>query len=120
MITITPLQGNLLKVEAPENLAADDFARIAPRVDEFIRQHGSIRLLVDATRLDGWENHQAFEQHMRFVKDHHQKVERAALLAGHAWQHWIVGAVKWFVTPELRCFGPGEEAEALVWLAGND
>ncbi len=59
----------------------------------------------------------AFEQHMGFVKTHHQKVERVALIAGHAWQHWVAGTIKLFVHPEIRIYDKTQETEARQWIA---
>jgi len=54
-------------------MKADDFRQIAPQVDS----------LIDASGFNGWENIAAFENHAGFVKDHQQKVERIAVIAGH-------------------------------------
>jgi hypothetical protein len=116
MITIENIKANVLKVTVPEELKAGDFDQIAPQVDKLIQQHGKIRLLLDASKFGGWENTAAFEQHMGFVKNHQQKIERAAMIAGHAWQHWVVGAIKLFVHPEIRIYDKKQESEALAWI----
>jgi hypothetical protein len=38
------------------------------------------------------------------------------VIARHDWQHWLVGAVKVFLHPEVRAFDKGDESEALRWL----
>jgi hypothetical protein len=81
-----------------------------------MKQQGQIRLLIDASRLEGWENIAALEKHAAFVKAHQQKVERIAVIARHDWQHWLVGAVKVFLHPDVRAFDKGDESEALRWL----
>jgi len=106
----------VLKIVAPEKLAADDFADLAPQVDSIMKQQGQIRLLIDASRLEGWENITALEEHAAFVKTHQQKVERIAVIARHDWQHWLVGAVRVFLHPEVRVFDKGDESGALHWL----
>lgn len=116
MITFEPIKNNEARITIPEKLAADDFAQLAPQVDAFIREHGSIRLLVDATRFDGWENMQAFEKHMNFVKTHQKKVERIAIIAGHTWQHWLIGLFRIFVHPQVAVFNADETGNAQRWL----
>jgi hypothetical protein len=101
---------------APERLKADDFRQLAPEVESIISKYGKIRLLIDGSRLEGWENIGAFETHAAFVKDHQQKVERIAVIAPHEWQHWLIGAVRVFLHPEVRAFDKNEQGEALRWL----
>jgi hypothetical protein len=43
-------------------------------------------------------------------------VERIAIIARHDWQHWLVGAVKVFLHPEIRMFDKSESDEALRWV----
>ena len=47
---------NVLRITAPEKLKADDFQQIVPQVDFIISRYGRIRLLIDATAFNGWEN----------------------------------------------------------------
>ncbi len=110
------LETNLLRVAVPQKLKAGDFQHIAPQVDTIIQQYGEIRLLVDATQFDGWENLEAFEKHLNFIKDHQGKIEKIAILAGHAWHHWLAGMARIFVHPDVKVFEAGEEVEAKAWL----
>ena len=116
MIQMETLSPDTLKITPPAKLKADDFAAIAPRIDELIREHGQIRLLINATALHGWENSEALEKHILFVKDHQSKVKRIAVLTGHDWQHWLAAVVNIFVHPEIKAFGIDQEAAARQWL----
>jgi len=60
MIKIEVISGNAVKVKAPDKLKADDFLEIAPQIDSLIKQHGQIRLLIDASEFSGWESIAAF------------------------------------------------------------
>ena len=118
MIKIDNISDNVLRITAPEKLKADDFRQIAPQVDSIISRHGKIRLLIDASRFNGWENIAAFENHAGFVKNHQQKVDRIAVIVAHDWQHWLVGAVRIFLHPEIRAYDKGQQSEALKWIVG--
>ena len=118
MIKTETLSANGLKVTVPHKLKADDFTQIAPQIDSLISQHGNIKLLIDASGFEGWENIEAFEAHAGFVKNHQQKIERIAVIAGHEWQHWLVGMVRMFVHPEVRAFDTSHQKEALDWIVG--
>jgi len=106
-----------LRVLVPEKLNEHDFSRIAPQVEAIIRQHGKIRLLIDASRFSGWENIAAFENHAGFVKNHQSSVERIAVIVGHDWQRWLIGSVRIFLHPEVRAYDMDREREALQWIA---
>ena len=116
MIKIETIRDNVMRVTAPERLKADDFQKIAPQVDSIIRRYGKARLLIDATAFNGWENMAAFENHAEFVKDHQQQVDRIAVIVAHDWQHWLVGAVRVLLHPEVRAYDKRQEGEALQWI----
>lgn len=118
MIKTEIISPNALKIVVPDKLKADDFRQIAPQIDSLINQHGKIRLLIDASGFNGWENIAAFEKHAGFVKDHQQKIERIAVIAAHEWQHWLIGAVRIFVHPEVRADDKSHASEALRWIVG--
>lgn len=118
MIKTEIISPNALKIVVPDKLKADDFRQIAPQIDSLISQHGKIRLLIDASSFNGWENIAAFEKHAGFVKDHQQKIERIAVIAAHEWQHWLIGAVRIFVHPEVRAYDKSHASEALRWIVG--
>src|ERR1017187_5020476 len=113
MIRTEIISGSALRITMPEKVKADDFRQIAPQIDSLISQHGQIRLLIDATVFNGWENIAAFEKHAGFVKTHQQKIERIAVIAAHDWQHWLIGAVRIFVHPEVKAYDKSHESEAL-------
>ena len=118
MITTEIISANVMKIIAPGKLKADDFLHIAPQIDSLISQYGKIRLLIDASRFNGWENIAAFESHAGFIKRHQQRVERIAVIAGHDWQHWLIGAVRIFLHPEVRAYDSSHQSEALQWIVG--
>jgi len=120
MINTELLSGNALRITVPVKFKADDFRQIAPQIDSLISQYGKIRLLIDVSGFNGWDNIAAFENHAGFIKikDHHQKIERIAGIAAHAWQHWLIGAVRIFLHPEVRTYDKSHESEALQWIVG--
>jgi hypothetical protein len=118
VIVIEPLSGNALRIVAPEKLKADDFLKIAPQVEALIRQHGKVRLLIDASGFHGWESVAAFENHAGFVKTHHQKVARIAFIVAHDWQRWLIGALRIFLHPKVESFDTSQEDKARQWIVG--
>lgn len=120
MIAIENITENILHITASDKLKTEDFAQVAPQADALIKKHGTLRLLLDGSGFNGWEDMAALEKHMSFVKTHHQHVERIALIAGHSWQHWLAGMIKVFVYPEIRVFDKDEIKEAQEWLKATE
>jgi hypothetical protein len=81
MIKIEPISASAMRITVPDKLKSDDFSLLAPEIDSLITQYGTIKLLIDASRFNGWENIAAFEKHAGFVKNHHRKIERIAVIA---------------------------------------
>ena len=119
MIRTEIISPNSLRILVPEKLKVDDFRQIAPQVDSIIRQHGKIRLLIDASKFSGWANIAAFENHASFVKNHQNSVERIAVIIAHDWQRWLIGTVRIFLHPEVKAYDHGYEREALQWITAE-
>jgi hypothetical protein len=120
MIKTEIISDNVLRITAPAKLKADDFRQIAPQVDSMISRYGKIRLLIDASGFNGWEDIAAFGNHAGFVKSHQQKVDRIAVIVAHNWQHWLIGAVRVFLRPQVRAYDKGRESEALQWIVSGE
>ena len=118
MIKTDTISGNVLRITVPDKLKTDDFRQIAPQVNFIISRYEKVRLLIDASGFNGWENIAAFENHAVFVKNHQQKVDRIAVIVAHDWQHWLIGAVRIFLHPKVRAFDKSHESEALKWIVG--
>jgi hypothetical protein len=66
-------------------LSADDFREIARVLDPYIREKGKLTgLLIQAKSFPGWESFGALLQHMKFVHDHHRKIDRVAAVTDSA------------------------------------
>ena len=100
-----------LAQNAPNRL---DVSSKPPHILPLIPRPGGAE--IDPSGFNGWENIAAFENHAGFVKNHQQKVERIAVIAGHDWQHWLIGAVRLFLHPEVRAYDRNHESEALKWI----
>jgi energy-converting hydrogenase Eha subunit G len=118
MIKTEIISTNVLQIIVPDKLQAEDFRQLAPQIDTIISQYGKIRLLIDASGFNGWENMAAFKNHVRFIKDRQKKVERIAAIAGHSWQHWLIGTARMFLHPEIEVYNKGRESDALQWITG--
>ena len=116
MIRFEPLSQTAIKVVASGKLTADDFRLLAPPVDAMIDRRWPVRVLVDASGFDGWENFRAFESHAGFVKTRQMYVERLAVIVGRDWQKWLVETLRMFLHPDAKSFDSAQEGEAMRWI----
>lgn len=116
MIIIEHIYHDLVRVKVTGPIEEGDFKRITSQVDALIHEKGNVRLLIDGKMFKGWKSFKAFKEHFNFAKNHHQKVKKIALIAGHFWQHWIAAIARFFVNPEIRVFTAEQVEDALRWV----
>lgn len=99
-------------------LTAADFTRIAAVVDPYIEQHGKLKgLLIHASSFPGWDDFAALVSHLRFVRDHHKKIERIAVATDSAVLSTLPRIASHFVAAKVRHFDYADRGAALRWLA---
>jgi hypothetical protein len=99
-------------------LTAADFTRIAALVDPYIEQHGKLKgLVIHASRFPGWDDFGALVSHLRFVRDHHRKIERIAVVTDSGVLSVLPRIANHFIAAEVRHFEYAEREAALRWLA---
>jgi hypothetical protein len=107
----------ILVVEPEGALSADDFHAIARAVDPYIEERGKLTgLLIAAPSFPGWDSFGALIQHLKFVRDHHRKIDRVAAVSDSQFLKIGPRIAAHFAHPEIRVFASGERAQALVWL----
>ena len=107
----------VLLVEPKSALSADDFREISRVFDPYIREKGKLTgLLIEAPSFPGWDSFGALIEHMKFVYDHHRKVDRVAAVTDNAILKIAPKIAQHFAHPEIKVFGSGEKGNALAWL----
>jgi len=105
----------ILKPEGP--LRAEDFAALAGVVDPYIEEHGELKgLLIDAPSFPGWENFSALLSHLRFVRDHHRRIQRIAVVSDSTLLAIGPKIADHFVSAEVRAFDATDRAAARAWI----
>ena len=107
----------ILVVEPRDALTAGDFRAIARTIDPYIEEHGKLTgLLVDAPSFPGWDSFGALIEHLKFVRDHHRRIDRVAAVTDNEFLKIAPRIAEHFAHPEIRTFGGGERDRALAWL----
>jgi hypothetical protein len=105
----------VLRPEGP--LEKADFVALSAQVDAYLENSAALRgVLICASSLPGWRDFGALLAHLKFIKDHVQRIEKVAVVAGGAFANIMPSVVSHFVHAEVRHFDPENEDAALAWL----
>jgi hypothetical protein len=108
----------ILRPGAP--LEARDFAALAKGVDPYIEQNGKLHgIMVDAAAFPGWKDFDALLAHFKFVRNHHQKIEKIAVVSDSSFLSFAPRVASHFVKAEVKHFTEAQKDEALRWLIGS-
>jgi hypothetical protein len=100
-------------------LEASDFQKLATEVDPYIEANGNLHgLLIDAEAFPGWADFAALLAHLRFVRDHHRKIQKVAVVSDSTFLTVAPKIATHFVQADLRHFAHSERDAALAWLRG--
>ena len=100
-------------------LSKEDFERAAKTIDPHLEKSGRLNgIVVRVEQFPGWESFGALASHLRFVKNHHEKVARVALVTDSAIGKVAPRIGKHFVQAEIRAFKSAEFDAAKAWAAG--
>ena len=101
-------------------LEALDFTTLARHVDAYLEQNGTLHgVMVRAKAFPGWKDFGAFVAHLKFVKRHHHKIEKVAVVADGAVAAVMPQIASHFVHADVKHFDYGQEAIARSWLLEN-
>lgn len=111
------MEKGLLSLEPEGPLTSDDFEQVAEAVDAYLEAHEKLHgILIHAHKFPGWKNFTSMLDHLRFVRDHHRRVERVAVVSDSTFLTYLPSFAKHFVSAEVKHFGESELAEAHDWL----
>jgi hypothetical protein len=110
----------ILFVNPTGPLEAADFEKLIQEVDPYIEEEGELNgLMVYAESFPGWDNFAAFLSHIKFVKNHHQKIKKIAAVTGGGFLSIMPQVANHFVHAEIRHFDYADKDAALTWLKAD-
>jgi hypothetical protein len=118
MIKFELLRDQGILILSPDGpLEKADFERLAREVDPFIAANGKLTgVMLVAKTFPGWDSFGALVSHLKFVRDHHEKVARVAAVTDSEFLKIMPNIAGHFVSAEIRQFPYDQKAEALAWL----
>ena len=106
-----------LLVHPKSTLDKNDFSELARAVDPQIEATGDLAgVIIDAPEFPGWDSFGTMVTHFRFVRDHHKRVKKVAIVTNSRIGDVAERVASHFVSAEVRHF-PGEQLEqAQRWI----
>ena len=108
----------VLHVRPTGPLREEDFDALSQAIDPFIDRTGGLNgMLLETAGIPGWEDVGSAVRHFRFVREHHRKIKKIAVVTdsplGDAAEH----IASHFVGATIRHFSSGQIDEAKTWVA---
>jgi hypothetical protein len=102
-------------LKATGTLTHEDYLVITPMLEGALSQvdQPQVSLFLDATELDGWDLHAAWDD-LKLGLNHKSEFERVAILGNKHWQEWATKVGSWFIAGEIKYFE--DQDDALKWL----
>ncbi len=98
-------------------IEAEDFISIAIQVDTYLAGHGKLHgVLIHANSFPGWKDFAAMLAHLKFLKEHIQKIEKVAVVADGALANIMPAIANHFVHAQVQHFDFVLEDTAWDWL----
>jgi hypothetical protein len=118
MLTIKIDEANHIAILEPQGpLSRTDFESAVKIIDPFIEKTGRLHgLMIHTKSFPGWDSFSALCSHLTFVKNHHKKVSRIALVTDSALGSFAEVVASHFVNAEIKVFSFPEMEEAKVWI----
>jgi len=99
------------------SLTREDFAGLSTTVDAYLATHSNIHgVIIRAKSFPGWDSFAGFFAHIGFVRDHHRKVERVALVTDSPIARVAEALASHFTSAKIRHFPFADYDTALAWM----
>jgi len=116
MIQQIPVQeDNIVAFRLSGKLSHADYQAFLPRLEELIKVHGRISVLLELVDFRGWDLDAARDD-FRFSIQHQDDFERIAIVGQGVLQHWMALMSKPFTSADVQFFKQDQLSEAWNWL----
>lgn len=114
-------EAKIVCVEPEGELTKNDFVFATSKIDPFIEEYGELNgLIIHVKSFPGWESFGAMIKHFKFVKDHHRKIAKVALVTDSLLGGFAEHVANHFTSAEIKHFAFGEFESAQKWITENN
>jgi hypothetical protein len=109
---------SILHLRPKAALTKEDFALIAKTVDPQIEKTGALAgIIIEISAFPGWDSLGAMAAHLRFVRDHHQRVKKIAVVTDAKLGVVAEKLASHFVAATIKHFPAGQAEAARRWIS---
>ncbi len=106
-----------LEPSQDRSLSEDDFNYVTRQVDDYLQDHEKINgILISTRHFPGWQSLAAMLSHLKFVRDHHRKIERIAVVTNSPLGKFADHVTDHFIKAQVKSFEYDQQDLALSWL----
>ena len=118
MINVQVLSAEgIILVEPDDALEEEDFPRLEEMLRAYIEEMDRLEGLVIRTKsFPGWDDYSALKHHMKFVKEHHGKIQRVAIVTDSKLGEIAPALAKPIISAELKHFSYDRLDVAKQWI----
>ena len=110
-------ESGILHVKPSGPLEEADFETLSALADPYINRKGALPgLVLEVDRFPGWKNLAGMIKHFKFVRSHHRRVRRVALVTNARIGTIAPRLARHFVAAEVKRFPAGRSADARRWI----
>jgi hypothetical protein len=107
----------VLTVRPEGKLETQDFLTLSEVVDPFIEERGRMNGIIIVTeKFPGWEDFNGMLGHMRFVRNHHRKIAKVAIVTDSKIADVAESLGKHFVKASIKHFSFKDFESAKRWI----
>ncbi|PYN88060.1 MAG: hypothetical protein DMD87_11990 [Candidatus Rokuibacteriota bacterium] len=111
---------SIVYVRPKSALERDDFVKLARAVDPHIEATGGLAgLIIEISAFPGWDSLGAMAAHFRFVRDHHERIRKVAVVTDSPLGAVAERLASHFVSAEIRHFSAGQVEAAKQWILAS-
>ena len=121
MLTVSLDENEGIAVLNPDGeLTEADFTAAAAIIDPYLDRNNRLNgLIIEVQHFPGWDSFAALLAHLRFVRGHHQQVERVAFVTDSPIASIAETVGSHFVSATIRHFDFGDLDEARAWIRSD-
>ena len=107
----------ILYLEPDGKLTEEDFVNAAKIADEYLESYESLNgLVIHTQNFPGWDSFSALVKHLEFIRDHHKKISRTAIVTDSFIGDFGEKIASHFINAEVKHFPYSEMSQAVDWI----
>ncbi len=115
------LQHGVLTVRPEKALSEDDIREITSAVDTYLESGRDLAgMIIHAESFPGWQSFRAMLRHLRFIREHHRRIRRVAVVSDAALLSELPALADHFVKAEVMHFPYADYDAAMEWILEAD